>query len=269
MKFRLLLVGLLAACTSQAAVVDTLKVQSPSMNNKLEVLVVTPEKKSSNPLPVVYLLHGYSGNARSWLEINPDIKKIADRDQMIIVCPDGKNSWYWDSPKNPSSRFETFVSKELIEYVDSHYPTIKNKKGRAITGLSMGGHGAMFLAFRHKDTYGAVGSTSGGVDIRPFPNNWEMAKQIGNESENRELWETHTAINEIDRLANGDLAIIFDCGYSDFFFEVNNLFHQKLLKYKIDHDFYVRPGAHNGEYWKNSIVYQLLFFKNFFDKNKK
>ena len=145
---------------------------------------------------------------------------------------------------------------------------MKDRSGRAITGLSMGGHGAMWLSFRHKDVFGAAGSTSGGVDIRPFPNNWEMSKQLGNESDNQEVWNTHTAIMQIDRIKNGELAIIFDCGYSDFFFEVNNDFHKKLLKYKIDHDFLVRPGSHNGEYWKNSIDYQILFFKKFFDKNK-
>ena len=132
----------------------------------------------------------------------------------------------------------------------------------------MGGHGAMWLSFRHKDVFGAAGSTSGGVDIRPFPNNWHMSDWLGKESENQEVWDNHTAINQIDRLKNGDLAIIIDCGYSDFFFEVNNDFHKKLLKYKIDHDFLVRPGAHNSEYWRNSIDYQILFFKNYFDKRK-
>lgn len=97
------------------------------------------------------------------------------RDSVIVVCPDGENSWYWDSPKDPSSRFETFVARELIDYVDAHYPTRGDRSGRAITGLSMGGHGGLWLSFRHKDTFGAGGSTSGGVDIRPFPENWEMA----------------------------------------------------------------------------------------------
>lgn len=96
-----------------------------------------------------------------------------------------------------------------------------------------------------------------------------MNKQLGLESENREVWSNHTVINQIDRLQEGDLAIIFDCGYSDFFFEVNNELHKKLLKYKINHDFLVRPGGHNGEYWKNSIDYHILFFKNFFERAKK
>ena len=60
------------------------------------------------------------------------------------------------------------------------------------------------------------------------------------------------------------LRIIFDCGYDDFFFEVNQAFHQKLLERGVMHDFIVRPGAHTGEYWSNSIDYQILFFLKFF-----
>ena len=272
-KRNLLLAALLLilVAPSFAAKVDTLLVNSPSMNKDVQVVVVTPDAalgKKAVACPVIYLLHGYGGNAKTWIGVKPDLPQIADEKGIIFVCPDGKNSWYWDSPKDPSYRYETFVSSELIKYIDSEYPTVKDRSGRAITGLSMGGHGAMWLSFRHKDVFGAVGSTSGGVDIRPFPNNWEMNKLLGNESDNQEVWNTHTAIMQIDRIKNGELAIIFDCGYSDFFFEVNNDFHKKLLKYKIDHDFLVRPGSHNGEYWKNSIDYQILFFKKFFDKNK-
>ena len=269
MKLKLSFFALFALITFsvEGAVVDTLAVYSESMKKNVQVIVISPDEKQT-PKPVVYLLHGYSGNAKSWISMKPELKEIADRDGLILVCPDGKNSWYWDSPKDPSSRYETFVSSELINYIDSKYPTVKSRLGRAITGLSMGGHGAMWLSFRHKDVFGAAGSTSGGVDIRPFPNNWEMSKQLGKECDNQELWNRHTAISQIDRLRNGDLAIIIDCGYGDFFFEVNNDFHKKLLKYKIDHDFIVRPGVHNGDYWKNSIEYQLLFFKNFFNKNK-
>ena len=272
-KRNLLLAALLLilVAPSFAAKVDTLLVNSPSMNKDVQVVVVTPDAalgKKAVACPVIYLLHGYGGNAKTWIGVKPDLPQIADEKGIIFVCPDGKNSWYWDSPKDPSYRYETFVSSELIKYIDSEYPTVKDRSGRAITGLSMGGHGAMWLSFRHKDVFGAAGSTSGGVDIRPFPNNWEMSKQLGSESDNQEVWNRHTAITQIDRIKNGELAIIFDCGYSDFFFEVNNDFHKKLLKYKIDHDFLVRPGSHNGEYWKNSIDYQIMFFKKFFDKNK-
>ena len=67
------------------------------------------------------------------------------------------------------SAMKLFISSELVKYIDEHYKTIADRKGRAITGLSMGGHGAMWNAIRHKDMFGASGSTSGGMDIRPFP----------------------------------------------------------------------------------------------------
>lgn len=270
MKNKIKLTGVLLlglCCFLNAAVVDTVQVFSQSMNKDVQVVIISPEKKTV-PASVVYLLHGYSGNAKTWIAIKPELTTLADQDNLIFVCPDGKNSWYWDSPKDPSSRYETFISKELVSFVDTHYPSIKAKKGRAITGLSMGGHGAMWIALRNTDVFGAAGSTSGGLDIRPFPNNWEMSKQLGKASENREIWNTHTVINQIDCLKNGDLALIIDCGYSDFFLDVNNEFHNKLLKYNIDHDYYVRPGTHNQEYWNNSIDYQIVFFKKFFDKQK-
>jgi len=65
-------------------------------------------------------------------------------------------------------------------------------------------------------------------------------------------------------LHNGDLALIFDCGTSDFFLTVNRNLHQLLLDKKIDHDYTERPGGHNGQYWKNSIDYQVLFFWKYF-----
>lgn len=259
---------MLGALSVRGAVVDTLAVYSKAMKKNIEVIVITPQSPRSTPYPVVYMLHGHGNNARCWITLKPELKDVADRDGLIFVCPDGADSWYWDSPKDSSYRYETFVSAELVAYVDSRYPTVKDRSARAITGLSMGGHGALWLAFRHKDVFGAVGSTSGGVDIRPFPGNWGMSRLLGSESENRDVWEQHTVINQIDRIRNGELAIIVDCGYSDFFFEVNNDFHQKLLKYKINHDFLVRPGAHNGDYWKNSMDYHILFFKKFFRKGQ-
>lgn len=252
-----------------AAKVDTLMVRSNSMNKKIQVVVIAPNvvKNKKVSYPVVYLLHGYSGNAKSWLEFKNNLPQLAEQYKLVIVCPDAKNSWYWDSPQDPSSRYETFVGDELVKFVDSHYPTIKNRKGRAITGLSMGGHGALWLAFRHKDVFGAAGSTSGGVDLRPYEkNNWGIEKLLGTYATNKKVWEEHTAITQVDKIVNGDLAIIIDCGVDDFFFEINKGLHECLLGRKIDHDFILRPGEHNGKYWNNSIDYQLLFFHKFFQK---
>ena len=189
---------------------------------------------------------------------------IADEKGMLFICPDGKNSWYWDSPTNASYRYETFVASELVKYTDAHYVTIPDRKARAVSGLSMGGHGALWLSIRHKDTFGAAGSMSGGVDIRPFPKNWEMKEQLGTYEDNEEVWNSHTVVTQLDKIQNGDLALIIDCGESDFFLNVNKELHQLLLDKKIDHDFITRPGGHTGAYWSNSIDYHLLFFDKFF-----
>lgn len=249
-----------------AARVDTIMVESPSMNKKIETLVIVPDMAIDHKqsCPVVYLLHGYSGNAYSWMKIKPNLPNIADEKGLIFVCPNAQNSWYWDSPKNSDFRYETFVSSELITYIDRTYSTIPNKKGRAITGLSMGGHGALFIGMRHSDLFAAIGSTSGGVDIRPFPLNWEMAKQLGEYAANRKVWDEHTVVNQLDRITNGDVAIIVDCGEDDFFLNVNKDLHHRLVGRKIDHDFILRPGTHNAAYWSNSIDYQILFFRKVF-----
>jgi S-formylglutathione hydrolase FrmB len=129
----------------------------------------------------------------------------------------------------------------------------------------MGGHGGLYLAMKHKNLFGAAGSTSGGVDIRPFPNNWDLSKRLGDTINFKKNWEENTVINLADSLKNNELHIIFDCGLEDFFLQVNRNLHNKLVIMKIDHDYIERPGGHNKVYWKNSIDYQLIFFSKFFD----
>lgn len=268
-SFLLVAFFLILAAPTFAAKVDTLLIKSPSMKKDIQVIVVTPDAalgKKAAACPVVYLLHGHGGDAKTWIKIKPNLPQIADEKGIIFVCPDGKTSWYWDSPKDPSSRYETFVSSELVKYIDGNYKTIADRKGRAITGLSMGGHGGLFLGIRHKETFGAAGSTSGGVDIRPFPANWSMSQSLGELEANKQIWDEHTVVNQLDKIANGDLALIFDCGEADFFSDVNKDLHNRLLKRKIDHDFISRPGGHDGKYWSNSIDYQILFFDKFFKK---
>lgn len=246
--------------------VDTVSVRSDAMNKTVKTVIITPDNYAQkDSFPVVYLLHGYSGNYADWVNKAPEIKNLADRYGLIIVCPDGGyGSWYWDSPADPSFRYETFVSDELVTWVDGRYKTIANREGRAITGLSMGGHGALYLAMRHLDVYGAAGSTAGGVDIRPFPLNWDMAKRLGSYADHPDQWERHTVINLVHRLTPNSLSLIIDCGTSDFFYGVNEQLHRKLLDRNIPHTYITGPGAHNWEYWQQSIPYQLLFFNRFF-----
>jgi len=245
---------------------DTLSVWSEAMNKTMKSVVITPESYAQrDSFPVVYLLHGYSGNYADWVNKAPEIKALADRYNLIIVCPDGGyGSWYWDSPVDSAFRYETFVSDELVSWVDGQYKTIASRKGRAITGLSMGGHGALYLAMKHVDTYGAAGSTAGGVDIRPFPLNWDIAQRLGNYADHPERWDSHTVVNLVHRLTPDALALVIDCGTGDFFYGVNEQLHRKLLDRNIPHTYITGPGAHNWDYWQQSIPYQLLFFSRFF-----
>nr|WP_310588579.1 alpha/beta hydrolase family protein [Dyadobacter psychrophilus] len=238
------------------------------MKKNLKTVVVTPSQyDSGKTFPVVYLLHGYSGNYADWVSKAKGFEKAADTYNMIIVCPDGGyGSWYWDSPVDPQSQFETYVSKELVFFIDSKYKTIRDRTGRAITGLSMGGHGALYLALKHQDVFGAAGSMSGGVDIRPFPNNWDMAKKLGTYAEQPERWEKNTVINMLHLLTPNSLSIMIDCGVDDFFYGVNQKLHEQLIYRNIPHDYLVRPGAHNWPYWTNAIQYQLLFMNNYFSR---
>lgn len=247
--------------------IKEVKVFSESMKKDVPVTVVTPNTYvNGTEFPVVYLLHGYSDNNTTWTE-RTDVEELSDQYGVVIVMPDGGfDSWYLDSELVPDYQYETFLASELIAYIDGNFKTIKDRHGRAITGLSMGGHGAMHTALKHQDVYGSVGSTSGGVDIRPFPNSWHIAQRLGSYQEYPEKWEENTVINMTGLLSPGSMNIIIDCGTEDFFYEVNCNLHEKLMKEGIPHEFYTRPGHHNWIYWKNSIKYQMLYFSDCFSK---
>jgi len=259
---------LLLANTSFSAKVDTVNVFSTAMNKNIKAVTVLPaDYNLKEDFPVIYLLHGFGGNYSDWVNQAPMIKDFADQYSLIFVCPDGGvGSWYWDSPLDQNFKYETFVSKELVNWADKNLKTRKSREGRAITGLSMGGHGALFLGFKHQDVFGAAGSTSGGVDIRPFPLNWDLAKRLGTYAENQSRWEENTVINLTNLLTPGSLEIIIDCGTSDFFYQVNENLHDKLLLRNIPHTYIVSPGAHNWDYWTNAIHYQVLFMQQYFKK---
>ena len=144
---------------------------------------------------------------------------------------------------------------------------IRDSSKRAVTGLSMGGHGALWLAANHPDVFGSAGSMSGGVDIRPFASSWGMAKLLGKKySEDPELWTSHTVAGIIPKFKDANINITIDCGIDDFFAPVNDELHHSLVAAKIPHDYTSRPGKHSHAYWANSVLHHLLFFNTAFQK---
>ncbi len=250
---------------SIASTVDTVKVYSHSMDKEINTVVVTPDSyDKSKQMPVIYLLHGFGDNHTGWISKGPTVKQLSDLYNVIVVCPDGSTSWYFDSPIDSSFMYETFVSKELVSWIDNNYSTYPSREARAITGLSMGGHGGLYVGIRNQEVFGACGSMSGGVDIRPFPNNWDIAKRLGEQPKYLENWENNTVINQLHLITPNSIKIIFDCGTDDFFYDVNVRLHEEMLYRNIQHDFTSRPGGHTWDYWLSAVKYQFLFFSSFF-----
>jgi len=250
-----------------AARQDTVQVYSEAMQREIPAIILTPDsyEKGNQQYPVIYLLHGYSDSYAGWTTKASVVPSLADEHQVIVVMPDGGySSWYIDSPVDPDSQFETHIASEVVSFIDENYRTIQDKSGRAITGLSMGGHGGLFLGIRHQDTFGAAGSMSGGVDLTYDVNAWEIAKRLGPYRQQPERWDSLSVVNMLDKISPGELKIIVDCGLDDFFFEINRNLHRELLRKDIPHDYIERPGRHNWVYWDNAVQYQFLFFSNFF-----
>lgn len=240
--------------------VPTSHVPSPG---KVSVIVPDSYETDSVSYPVVYLLNGHGGGNMSWSYVI-NLDSLATVYKTIIVCPDGLNSWYWNSPVDSTLQMEDYITMDLIPWVDANYRTRADRCGRAITGLSMGGHGGLWLGLRHPELFANAGSTSGGVDIRPFPEKWNMALRLGEYKDNPDVWDSHTVINLVPEIVPGRVNIIFDCGTGDFFYEVNNNLHHALKAKGIPHTYLTSPGVHDSNYWRRSIVPQMQFFHSHF-----
>ncbi|MBC8322956.1 MAG: esterase family protein [Candidatus Marinimicrobia bacterium] len=251
------------------AVQKTFTIHSESMNRNVPCLIVLPDEydKVENQYAVIYLLHGYSGNYKNWSE-NSDLGNYADMYNMIIVCPDGGyNSWYLDSPMDLNSQYKTYVGKEVVHFIDQNYRTIAHRKSRAITGLSMGGHGALYLALEFPDIFGAAGSMSGVVDLKFTTKKYELGEKIGSFEQFPERWAEFSVISNVQKFKESGTQLIIDCGIDDVFIESNLALHKTLLDLNIPHLYIEKSGGHTWDYWVNRLDHHLIFFNQYFRKN--
>jgi S-formylglutathione hydrolase FrmB len=265
---------------SNAATVDSLDVPSTAMNKNYKAAVVLPASYANNKTAysVLYLLHGGGGHFRDWLTSTPDknlVKNLADKYNLIIVMPEGETfGWYMDTP---NSQFETYITKEVIQKIDATYRTVKSSKGRVITGLSMGGHGAMYLSTRHPELFGAAGTMSGAMDMNytKFKVNADFTKSLkdrfekllGTSDVSNEVYVRNSIVNMVDVIKKNAMPIIIDCGVDDFLIDANRELHSRLLYAGVSHDYTERPGAHTWPYWENSLPYHVLFFQKILKNN--
>jgi S-formylglutathione hydrolase FrmB len=238
------------------------------MGRDIPVTVITPDgyaQAKTARYPVVYALHGAGGNNVAYSDKAKPLGMLADRCQVVIVFPDGgRTSWWLDSPIDPAYQYETFVAKELVAFVDRTYRTEARREKRAIVGGSMGGHGACYVGIRNKAVFGAVGNIFGGVDLRPFPDNWDIKLRIGSQQEHSENWERFSVVNNLGDLKDGELAIITMVGSNDFFLQVNRDFNALLQKQGIRHYYIEAKGAHDVPFQNEAFGVMFRFFDHYF-----
>ncbi|MCA6075144.1 alpha/beta hydrolase [Fulvivirga sedimenti] len=283
--FRFILLSALVVlhiCASGASV-DTIFVKNNALKESLPTAVVLPDSyaDSNREYPVLYLLHGGSGSFRDWLTKTPDrnlLHDLSDRYQIIIVTPEGSSlGYYFDSPLNEKSQYESFIAVDVVAEIDATFRTVGERKGRAIAGLSMGGHGAFFISARHPDVFCVAGSMSGVMNLNT--ETWKVPKEfadmrkktfaelLGAPAEGIISYPDYSAVGLTENMKTNNVRLIFDCGVDDFLIETNRMLHQKLLDNGTAHDYTERPGGHTWEYWGNALPYQVLFITNVFREN--
>lgn len=285
MKKSLLLFTFLIPILAFAQVkTDTIEVYSPAMQKNLKAAITTPSsyQVGANKYPVLYLLHGGGGIFSDWHKNVSEpglVERLADQYELIIVTPGvGSSSFYFDSPVVNSVRYETYITSELIPHIDKNFRTLTQKQSRAITGLSMGGHGALMISAKHPDLFIAAGSMSGvmNIDTRMWKVEDDFKTRINqgleslvgqNLNYDAPNFSTFTAVGLVDRVKSNGIALIIDCGVDDFLISTNRQIHQLLLDNGTPHEYIERPGAHTWPYWTEALPVHMLFFDKYLKRN--
>ena len=264
-------------------------------------------KDTARRYPVVYYLHGLSGTETDWASkgsIDVAADSLFDRGtpEMIIVLPDGDDGWYttWnaqigfrtcaDTVRTESSdrfcvqhqRYDDYIARDLVRFIDLKYRTINDPGRRGIAGLSMGGYGAVALALEHPDVFGAAASHSGVVSplyIGPKPFR-EPAKYATTFDELRlaavpflgryqmfwgedlDRWRANdpASLAAALRRRGGRMpALSIDCGVDDPYVEQNRALHSELTRLQITHVYAEWPGAHTWRYWSTHVRESLAW----------
>ncbi|WP_268034706.1 alpha/beta hydrolase [Algoriphagus sp. PAP.12] len=283
MKKLLFLLFLLPTFSFSQAKVDTIEVFSKAMDKTLKAAVTVPSgyDNSQESYPVLYLLHGGSGAFSDWHQKVTEpglVNRLADQYDLIIVTPGvGPSSYYFDSPLMDSVQYETYMTTELIPFIDSNYKTLAQKESRAITGLSMGGHGSIYLSAKHPELFVAAGSMSGvmNIDTRMWkvPEGFstlrtsQQKEMLGDINYDAPNFNPFTAVAYTDKMKENGIALIIDCGVDDFLIATNRQMHQLLLENETPHDYTERPGAHTWVYWTEALPFHLLYIDKYLKRN--
>ena len=217
--------------------------------------VMLPDE-GDGPFAVLYLLHGLSDDYTIW-QRRTSVERYAADHGLIVVTPDGHRSFYCNDPRPGGMAYEDHIVKDVVGFVDKWFPTVPQRRGRAIAGLSMGGYGSMMLALRHPDMFAAVSSHSSAFGFAH-----EQRGRAGIDDLAAALpegeYDCFTLAEKL-QAAGGDLAIRFDCGTEDGLLEGNRAFHAHLDAIGVAHGYAEYPGEHNWAYWDEHVQETLAF----------
>lgn len=238
--------------------------------------------------PVLYLLHGAGDTFQTWVR-NTDLLSLTAGLELIVVMPDGGRNaeagWYSDW-KDGSRQWETFHTAALVAYVDTSYKTM-GPGHRAVSGLSMGGFGAMHYAARHPALFQAAATFSGAVDtmyLAPasgvgftlFHNQFGTPddRVWGNQVTDEQTWRANNPTDLVDDLRGALLLIATGnglpggahedpsnpggYGIEQFIWQMNLSFVRALDSAGVPHtDLFYGPGQHSWPYWRDALAWAL------------
>lgn len=266
----LALAGTLAAADTlsppAAGNIQAVHFESKSLGEQRRVSILLPPgyETSTARYPVLYLLHGYGDDQTAW-STKSNLTAYGAHHQMIVVMPDGSKSWYVNAAHDDKAKFEDYIAKDLISFVDTHYRTLPVPRARAIAGLSMGGYGAMTVGLKNYKQYAAIASFSGAVDFAHNPIN-RGKTQAERDATDKEWMRVFGAKDSPDRDAR-DPFVLFEkvpvaempllfitCGGEDFLIEGNRQLVGKLAAKRVPYEYReVSPREHTWDFWDDSI----------------
>jgi enterochelin esterase-like enzyme len=203
------------------------------------------------------MLHGGGGSKDEWPAyglVNDLDHSIVSKDvaPMIVILPQGDEG-YWVNWPNGGPRWADYVARDLRRQVDSTYRTLPDAAHRAIGGLSMGGAGALQLAFNHPDVFGVVGGHSPSLHVDD--DTFSAIYGTGADFAQREPIALATNAPRID-----SLKIWIDAGEGDPWLERVEMLHENLVDRGIAHNWAILDGGHDGEYWIQNLPVYLRFY---------
>jgi enterochelin esterase family protein len=274
-----------SAPPSQDNGVEYGSLQSSSLGKELKYAVQLPPSYKSDTkrrYPVLYFLHGMNGNEGEFQRrgVAAEVSKLRDEKKIgefIIVAPAGENSFYLNSKSGVL--YEDAIIKDLLPHVEKTYRTMSTPAGRAIQGISMGGWGALMLAFKHPEMFSSVTTHSAALyDQLPTPNGTDRyaqfldrtIKRIFGDPPDEAFFQAnnplHLGVTNAAAVKKSGLKIYFDVGEQDRYgYQTSNkLLDERLTKAGVPHEFHVFPGNHGWEYMISVADHSYTFlWKNF------